>query len=306
MRVLVTGASGFVGTHLIKELTDNGHKVIPVVEPGEQFPNGHPCDIRDEDALAAIVRNTRPDAAIHLAGISYVPTAWEKPKLVIDVNFYGTINLLESFRLFSDKARILVITSSEVYGRDGGDEHVTEESPLRPNSLYGVTKVSADQATRLFADKYGMHTMTARPENHTGPGQSPRFVTSSFASQLARKAADNDHSPMEVGNLESMRDFTDVRDVVRAYRLLIEKGKKGHAYNIASGVHTRIQVVLDHLMEISGCKVETVRDEDLYRPTDESPHFSIEKIKKAVGWEAQIPLKKTFEDLYKEVVRRME
>ena len=181
-----------------------------------------------------MVSELAPDACIHLAGIAFVPLGWTDPELVFSVNLLGTINVLEAFRLGAPKARLLIVTSAEIYGRVPGSHAFAEDAPLTPDNLYAVSKMAADLSSLLYARRYGMHVMTARPGNHIGPGQSPRFVTSAFAEQIVKIARKQTEPVLKVGNLECERDFTDVRDVARAYRLIAEGGRAGEAYNISS------------------------------------------------------------------------
>ncbi len=300
MRVLVTGSSGFVGRYLIKELGEHGH--IPVgydaarADPALGVPE-YTGDITDPDALHACLTAEQPDAVIHLAGIAFVPMGWSDPQRVMRVNLNGTLHLLEATRASRPDARILVVTSTELYGRDPRREPVRESDGPAPSNLYGVSKMSADLSTLLYHRQYGMHTMTARPQNHIGPGQSRLFVVSAFAEQLLdlkRKGG----GVLRVGNLDSLRDFTDVRDVVHAYRLLIESGHPGEAYNIASGRRVSIRSMLDQLCDQAGFHPSFEVDPSLYRPTDQPLTLSLEKIADHTGWAPAIPLEQTLKDIY--------
>lgn len=310
MRVLVTGANGFVGQHVLHDLREAGHSVAALVEKPEHHIEGTTCrdlDITDADCVGNAVRDLHPDACIHLAGLAFVPMAWEKPRLALDINVGGTVNLLEAFRKHARGAHIVVVTSSEVYGRDHGtDQIIDETTTLAPSNFYGVTKVAADMSALSFANKYDMAISTARPQNHIGPGQSDRFVVSSFARQLADYAKGRTSGTMKVGNLESERDFTDVRDVARAYRLLMEKGAKGEAFNIASGKNVRIQRMLETLCKIADTSPAIAVDPEFYRATDRPALLSTEKIKNFVGWETEYPLDTTLNDIYQDIASRPE
>jgi GDP-4-dehydro-6-deoxy-D-mannose reductase len=301
MRVLVTGAGGFVGRHLTEELRKAGHTPYCFDQepaPGISRERMFTGDLRDAEGLSDVVCEVRPDACVHLAGIAFVPVGWSDPHLVFSVNLVGTVNLLEAFRAHAQEASILIVTSGEVYGEASGREPLTEESRMAPANPYAASKLGADLTSLLYARRYDMHVMTSRPDNHTGPGQSPLFVTSAFAEQLADIADGRAQPKMHVGNLDNERDFTDVRDVARAYRLLIEGGQKGEAYNIASGRQVSIRSVLDLLCDAAGVRPEIEVDRARYRPTDFKPILDISKIKNDVQWEPEIPLRTTLQDVY--------
>ena len=302
MRVLVTGSSGFVGRHLVRHLVESGHEPLcfDLIEPvGGQTASlrTHIGDLQDVAGIAQHVRTLKPDGCIHLGGIAFVPMGWTDPGLVFSVNVTGTINLLEAFRAEAPAARMVVVTSSEVYGMTPRKEVITEKHPLTPSNLYGVSKMAADLSAQLYAKRYNMPIVVARPLNHIGPGQSPRFVTSAFAEQLIDIAHGKKKPAMRVGNLETERDFTDVRDVARAYRLLLEKGRPGEAYNITSGTRVRIRTVLDQLCELAGVHPQIDVDPQLYRPTDSSPVIETVKIREEAGWRPEIPLRTTLQDI---------
>jgi GDP-4-dehydro-6-deoxy-D-mannose reductase len=305
-RVLVTGANGFVGSHAVRELASAGFTVIGlVISPDFRLTEheSHVGDIRDGKAMEDLVARTKPDACLHLAGQAFVPRAWDFPHESIDINLTGTVNLLEAFRRHAPLGRFLAVTSSEVYGRHPEPAEIHEDMPLRPTSLYGVTKAAADQACLAYAFHHRMTVMTARPQNHIGPGQNPQFVVSAFARQIAELARTGmETGEILVGNLDSTRDFTDVRDVVRAYRLLLEQGHAGNAYNIASGRNLPIRDIFFTLAAIAGVRPTAKVDPALYRGTDKPAVLRIEKIARHTGWHPQIPLEKTLRDIYAECV----
>ncbi len=295
MKILVTGACGFVGGFLKKELAAHGHEVIAqdrVPAADVQF------DISDVEGTAEAVAKLHFDACIHLAGIAFVPRGWTEPKMMFDVNVGGTINLLDAFREFAPKARVLVVTTSQIYGNSPRPAPIREEDLCEPDNIYAVAKLAADQTTLLYHRRYGSAFMTARPANHIGPGQSPDFVVPSFAKQLREIAAGKREPKIFVGNLESIREFTDVRDIARAYRLLIENGKPGSAYNLASGRFVTIRWILDKLCEIAGVKPEIIVDPKLFRPTDEQPHLDFSRVAHDVGWRPEIPIEQSLADIF--------
>ena len=305
MRVLVTGAGGFVGRHVVGELNRAGHTPLAFdvgAVPGVSPENTVLGDLRDAGCLGEGVLRLRPDACIHLAGIAFVPKGWTDPNLVLSVNLLGTINLLEAFRRHRPNARLLAVTSAELYGKTLEREgSLNEDSPAVPSNLYGVSKLSADLSAQLYARRYAMPVMTARPTNHMGPGQSLDFVTPSFAGQLVRIERGEAEPLIRVGNLDSERDFVDGRDVARAYRLLIEKGRAGQAYNIASGKPITIRSILDGLCEIAGVRPRIEIDPARFRPTDKPPHIDASRIRRDVGWEPEIGLAATLKDVLEDV-----
>lgn len=289
MRVLVTGGSGFVGGFVRRDLEAAGHTVVL---------HGHEHgDIRDPAQVEALVRDARPDACLHMAGIAYVPRGWTEPDLVFSVNVEGTIRVLEALRRLAPAARTLVISSAQVYGNTPRGRPLTEDDALEPDNLYGVSKVAADLMALLYARRYGMAVMTARPCNHIGPGQSTDFVVPAFAAQLKAIAAGRREPVMRVGNLESLREFADVRDVARAYRLLLEGGVGGRAYNIATGKLVKIGDLLERLCQVAGVRPAIEVEPKFYRPTDAQPALDTARIAADIGWATKIPLEQTLADI---------
>jgi GDP-4-dehydro-6-deoxy-D-mannose reductase len=254
------------------------------------------ADLTDLEVLRKIIHQCEPDACLHLAGVAFVPAANTDPIGVIRVNITGTANLLEAFRSTMPKTRILVASSAQVYGQRPRPTPIKEEEPLTPDSLYGITKAAADDIARFYARQYGMAVMTARPSNHIGPGQSPNFVVPAFARQVRdiRRGISN---AIRVGNLETQCDFTDVRDVVRAYRLLLEHGEAALAYNVASGRPTAISTILDQLCKLAGVNPRVEQDPALYRPFSTCPALDTTRLVAATGWQPQIPLPQTLKDI---------
>lgn len=307
MRVLVTGAGGFVGKHLIRELRQHGHEPLALdIVHDRRLPASVPSfagDILDAEMINRLVARTRPDACAHLSGIAFVPEGWHNPDRMFSVNVLGTVHLLEAFRKSAAQARILVISSAQIYGHQLRERPITENDLMNPDNPYAISKAAADQLTLLYARQHGMHTMTARPYNHIGPGQSPLFVVPSFVEQLLAIARKQAPLVLKVGNLESRRDFTDVRDVARAYRLLIESGKAGQAYNIASGHEVAIQEILNQLCRIIGVTPAVETDPNRFRPAENRPRISIEKITADIHWKPDIPLAVTLRDVVDELTR---
>ena len=298
MRVLVTGANGFVGRHMTHELHASGHDPIRMQRSSKELSKTNvEGDILDPVGLTEAIAQTKPDACVHLAGLAFVPAAEKNPALAFRLNTVGVMHVLDAFYKAQPNAKILVVTTSQIYGnRD--TTPLTEEHPPAPENIYAVSKLAADSASLLYARNRDMHIMTARPHNHIGPGQSQLFAISAFAHQLATMVTNPSEPVMHVGNLESRRDFLDVRDVVRAYRLLLENGRAGEAYNIASGELVHIKTALDRLVEAAGVQPHIEIDPDYFRPTDSSTLLDCSKIKKAVNWERTISLDQTLKDVF--------
>ena len=301
MRVLVTGSQGFVGRHLIRELRQAGLTIgaFDLADANGQCSgmDYYQGDIQDQKAIEQAVKHFLPEACIHLSGLAFVPEGWTNTEVLFSVNSIGTIHLLEACRQYAPSAKVLVVSSAEVYGRQSADKPVSEDAPFFPKNPYAVSKAAADRMTLLYARQYSMHTMTARPGNHIGPGQSLNFAVSSFAAQFRAIAAKKCPAVIKVGNLDNQRDFTDVRDVARAYRLLIEKGRPGEAYNIASSRKTSLRFILDRLCEITGTKPVIEVAPERYRPTEQRPLLNTAKIAKEAGWKPEIDLETTLRDI---------
>lgn len=304
MRVLVTGSQGFVGRHLIHELRRHNWVIgaFDLAPANGQWAgiNYHQGDIQDRRTVEEVVKLFSPEACIHLSGLAFVPEGWTNTENLFSVNVAGTIHLLEACQKHTPSAKVLVISSAEVYGRQYGQRPVKENDPFYPDNPYAVSKAAADHITLLYARQYAMHAMVARPGNHIGPGQSANFAVSSFARQLRDIAAQKKKAVIKVGNLDNKRDFTDVRDVARAYRLLIEKGQPGEAYNIASNREISIHLILDRLCEIAGVKPVIEIVPERYRQPEQRPQLATAKIAQAVGWKPEIALETTLQDIMHE------
>jgi GDP-4-dehydro-6-deoxy-D-mannose reductase len=300
MLVLVTGVSGFVGPHLVRALAARGHRAWgsgleaapPKVLAGEpelvgwtRWNVGEDSDRSIDDPVTGGC-----DAIVHLAGQSSAARSYDDPFGTARVNYGGTLRLLEAARRVEFAGPILVVSSSEAYGRIPAGTPCPETTPLEPVSPYGVSKAAADHATRVHAATYGLKALVARSFAHTGPGQAPTFALASWAAQIAEfeaRAARGESGPFQlrVGNLEPVRDYGDVRDVVRAYVLLLEKGEAGTAYNVSTGRGTRLRDVVRALVALSGVAVEVVEDATRLRPNDLSYLVGDPaRITAATGW----------------------
>jgi GDP-4-dehydro-6-deoxy-D-mannose reductase len=318
MRALITGVTGFVGSHLAEYLLGQGYEVFGTVRWRSKRDNiAHleaaksialfDTDIKDPGSVRGTFTSAHPDEIYHLAAQSFVPASWSAPAETLDTNIQGMLNVLEAAREVVPHARVHVVGSSEEYGLVYANEvPMTEDQPLRPLSPYGVSKVAQDMLGWQYYKSYGMNVIRTRAFNHTGPRRGEVFVTSSFSKQLAEIARGRRGPVIKVGNLEAKRDFSDVRDVVRAYHLVVTKGAPGEVYNICSGTGRTIQSVLNLLLQISGLKVKVEQDPARMRPSDVMVlEGSYEKLRKELGWKPAIPFEKTMKDLYEYWLERV-
>ena len=307
MKVLITGIAGFAGSHLAELLVRRGNEVFGTCLPGESLDNIRPisrrlhlstCDITRFDHLFRVIKRIDPDRIYHLAALSSVAKSFSEPLDTIGNNIRGTLNVLETVRKLNKPVRVLVVGSSDMYGKVTPKEvPITEAKPLLPVSPYGVSKAACDLLAYQYFESYGVPAIRARAFNHTGPRQSAGFVIPDFASQIAQIEAGLLPPVIKVGNLSSRRDVSDVRDVVRAYVSLMRRGKPGQAYNICSQEAYRIRDVLRNLLALSKQKIAVEVDKDKYRPA-EIPILKGDnsRIRKATGWKPEILLKKTLKD----------
>ncbi|MBM4044872.1 MAG: GDP-mannose 4,6-dehydratase [Planctomycetes bacterium] len=308
MRALITGINGFVGSHLAERLLSNGCEVAGTIQPGTTLDNlAHlgqqartmPCDVTDAAAVRDALTATKPDLIFHLAAVTFVPTSFASPRLTWQTNLFGTLNLYDALKALGISPRILFVSSSDVYGRVRAEDlPITESAPLRPVSPYAASKAAADLASFEYAHDAGLDIVRVRPFNHTGPRQSPSFVCSDFARQVARAERFAGEAVVRVGDIENKRDFTDVRDMVHAYWLALAKGHRGEAYNLCSERAVKVADVLDTLIRLSKRKIRVEKDAQRLRPTDISTILgSSAKFRDATGWQPAIPLEKTLADL---------
>lgn len=264
MKALITGSSGFVGRYLKAELANYGYEVYGLDIKGTDYI----ADILDKDLLADIIRTIEPDCIFHLAGQASVGLSWKDPQLTFNLNVNGTLNLLEAVRNLQKNVRTLIIGSSDSYGFVLPELcPITEDTPSNPMNPYGVAKLSQEKMVLVYQKAYNLDIVLTRSFNHTGPGQAQGFVIPDFAAQIAR--IEQGAAPViKVGNLEVKRDFSDVRDVVRAYRLLIEKGKTAEIYNVGSGRAYLISDLLNQLIAYSPIDIQVKRDPLKMRPVE--------------------------------------
>lgn len=309
MRVLITGITGFVGSHLAEYALARGDvEVFGTVRWRSRMDNIEgilkdidliDCDLRDPSATRKCLEQVRPNYIFHLAAQSYVPASWSAPSETLTTNILAELNLLEAIRDLGLETRIQVAGSSEEYGLVLEDEvPIGEDNPLRPLSPYAVSKVAQDFLAWQYNQSYGIFAVRTRAFNHTGPRRGQVFVTSDFSRQIAMIEKGLKEPVIEVGNLEARRDFSDARDVVRAYWLSLEKGEPGEVYNIGSGSAVTIQEMLDMLLSMTDDRIEVMPVPERMRPSDVLILLSDNtKFHAQTGWKTEIPLEKTLQDL---------
>ncbi len=309
MRVLISGITGFAGSHLadfcLKKKEIDLYGIIRWRSRTENIEHIwdelklFECDLRDASSTHQVLEDIRPDYIFHLAAQSFVPTSWSAPSESLTTNIIGQLNIFEAVKKLGLDCRIQIACSSEEYGMVYPDEvPIKESAPFRPLSPYGVSKVGQDMLGYQYFMSYGMKIIRTRGFNHTGPRRGPVFVCSDFAKQIIDIEKGAKDPVMEVGNLDARRDFTDVRDMVRAYWLSLDKGKPGSVYNICTGKSYSIREILDILIGLSGIEVEVRTDKGRLRPSDvpllEGDYSAFHA---DTGWEPEIPIEKTLADL---------
>jgi len=310
MRVLITGITGFAGSHLAEYILSNhsGVEVFGIVRWRSRMDNIlhiqdkiklMEADLKDMVSLRGVLADVKPDRIFHLAAQSFVPTSWKCPAETFAINAIGEVNLFEAVLSLNQTPKIQIAGSSEEYGQVFSNEiPMKETNPFRPLSPYAVSKVAQDLLAFQYYKSYSLRTVRTRGFNHTGPRRGDVFVTSSFARQIAEIEQKKRPPVIHVGNLEAKRDFTDVRDMVRAYWLSLEKGVEGEVYNIGSGQAYSMQEVLDLLMSLSRSKMEIKVDPARLRPSDVPVLLSdSSKFRTLTGWRPMIPFKQTILDL---------
>lgn len=303
MKALIIGGGGFVGPYLVRHLVnDLGYEVTVTKTEKENLVSDIAqvvnLDILNKEQISEVLNAQRPDYIFHLAAQSSVAYSWKNPSLTIDVNVKGCVNVLDAIRDLDFKPRTLLIGSGEEYGHiREGECPITEENNSRPGNIYAATKACQNMLGKIYADAYGMDVMMVRAFNHIGPNQTPMFVVADFCKQVAEIEKGIKEPVMYVGNLTAKRDFTDVRDVVKAYALLVKEGKRGETYNVGTGHALAIQEILDTIISMSDKSIEVKIDPDRLRPVD-VPIIEpdIRKINECTGWKPQILLSQTLKE----------
>ena len=304
MKVLIIGAAGFVGGYLIHHLHNEKHAEVYATKlPQEQLDTEeadiYDLNILEPDTILPLLEAIHPDAIIHLAAQSSVSVSWKKPGLTVDINIKGTIHLLDAIRSLDYTPRVLLIGSGEEYGHILPDETpIRETNHVRPGNIYAATKACQNMIGTIYTDAYHMDIMSVRAFNHIGPKQSEIFVVSDFCKQVAQIEAGQMEPVIRVGNLSAARDFTDVRDVVRAYALLLEHGRTGETYNVGSGHAIPIEEILHRILAQSSASIEVTIDPAKLRPVDiPIIEADITKLQKDTGWTPKHSLDATIRDV---------
>lgn len=295
MKALVTGANGFVGPYLVAELREHGYEVDTTDVSGEVTCR---LDLTNSHAVETHLRTHAYDSIFHLAGFSSVARSWQTPDRAIALNVLPTIYLLQAMSLHSPVTRLLVVGSSDQYGvLPGETEYIAETMPCRPKSPYAISKCTQEQMALSLAQSKNLSVVLTRSFNHIGPGQAEGFVVSDFSAGIARIMKKEKPPVLSVGNTGAFRDFTDVRDVVRAYRLLMEKGRAGEVYNVGSGQMLSIQHILDTLVSLSGMDIAVAQDPARMRPI-EILKLACDntKLKTDTGWAPVYEIEDTLKD----------
>lgn len=291
---MITGGSGFAGRVLHAHLEQSNDSVTSWARSA-----GGP-DVTDRSAVFAAVEAAEPEVIYHLAAQSHVPTSWADPVKTLRINAEGTQNVLDAAAAFG-QPRVIVVSSAEVYGPVSPEaQPITEDAPLQPTNPYAASKAAADFLAHAAHLGTGLDVIRVRAFNHFGPGQSTSFVSAGFAERVAIAARDAS-TTIEVGSLDVRRDFCDVRDVVRAYRLIAEHGDAGAAYNVCSGVDRSIREIAEAFVKQSGADISFVVSEALQRPSDNPiVRGSSARLQEATGWEPTIPFEASIADIYEE------
>lgn len=305
MKAYITGISGFAGSFLAELLLEKDYEVYGThvsddIKNLEHIKNDlhlEKVNLLELDSIKDSISKSSPDVVYHLAALTSPAQSFNEPDLVVTNNITAELNLLESIRLSSASPRVLIVSSAEVYGLILPENlPVNEKTELRPSSPYAVSKIAQDYLGLQYSLSYGMDIVRVRPFNHIGPRQTPQFVVAAFARQIAEIEKQHKDSVISVGNLDAKRDFTDVRDMVKAYYALTKKGEVGQVYNVGSGKSYKISEVLQKLLSFSDKKIQIEVDLLKLRPSDVPDIYSDNSKIEKLGWSPQIDLSKTLKD----------
>ncbi len=305
--ILIIGASGFVGTNIInnpyiKDEVGNGFfKGYSFVKSSSSNKKDfYYLDLLDLKSIEDLIKEKDPKCIIHLASISFIPSSFETPKKIIDINYYGTFNLLETLRKYSFKGKLLYVSSGDVYGKfKEEDLPLKETQPLNPKSPYAASKGAAELLCLQYTNNYSLDIVITRPFNHIGPHQSDLFSVSNFARQCALISLNKKEPIIKTGNLNTYRDFLDVRDVIKAYFLLLYKGKTGGIYNVCSGKPLKISYMLEKLMSFVKKNIKVETDAQRLRAFDIIKIYGDNsKLKNDTGFKINYDIDLTLLDIY--------
>ncbi|MBN1576150.1 MAG: NAD-dependent epimerase/dehydratase family protein [Chitinispirillaceae bacterium] len=302
-RALITGSNGFVGEWLVDHLNAKRYEVHGIdLQEQSNYPSVayHHIDLLDTAATAALVTDLQPEIIFHLAAVSYLPDADRSPRQSIDINIAGTMAVLDAVKVGAPAARILLVGSAKEYSDSILSDGVTEDTPPRPTNFYGISKYACELIGLQYCRQFGIDIRCTRSFNHTGPGQSHRFVCSDWARQVAAISLKLAEPFVTVGDLNATIDFSDVRDVVNAYYLILEKGKPGEVYNICSGSGVDLSWILGYLCDKTPIPVAVQHINGKNRPYKSNVKMigSHRKVTGHTGWQPSIPLQRTLDELY--------
>ncbi|MGD8396110.1 MAG: GDP-mannose 4,6-dehydratase [Candidatus Eiseniibacteriota bacterium] len=306
--VLVTGAAGFVGRHLMPALVARGHTVLGADldgAGGDREAAIRRLDITEADAVTALVDAVRPEAIIHLAAMSSAGASFGAPRASYVTNGEGAMHVLEAVRHRAPSCRLLMVSSAEVYGPCAAGQRHDESAALHPVSPYGVSKALADRMTEQYGRAYGLDEVRVRPFSHTGPGQAPTFVWPAFARQVAAIEAGRAAPVLRVGRLDVERDYSDVRDVVACYCEILERSGRGQAWNVCAGRGERLETLLQGLLRLARVDITVETDPARLRPVD-LPRLVGDpgRVERELGWRPSITMEETLADLLEEARAR--
>lgn len=306
-KVLLFGAGGFAGGHMANELLRCGYEVYGCSRysklSDERFSGSYVCDILDADRVKTVISEIGPDYIVNLAGISSVGLSWKIPQKTVEINTVGPLNILENVKEIVPDAHVLFIGSSEEYAPT--DDKLTEDKELDANNPYGISKIMLERYCNLYREHYGIKVHYVRAFNHTGPGQADSFVIPSWCKQAAEISNSGEQGIMHVGNLDVARDFSDVRDVVTAYRLILESDDCSKIYNVCSGKATYLKDILNTIISLSKQHIDIQVSDKLIRPVENDTICgSHEMITKELGWKPQIDIKDTIIELFEYYEKR--
>lgn len=303
---MITGAGGFVGNHLAAQISESqpgtqlmGTTLLPGERVHAAVDQARQIDLKDYGLVCALLRDWQPDAIYHLAAQAFVPRSFDAPWETLSNNILSQLNIIKACLELEIRPRILIVSSAEIYGDLDADQlPLAEDTPIRPTNPYSVSKVAQDMLGLQYFLSHDLPIMRARPFNHIGPGQNHRFVAPAFAGQIAKIEAGRHEPVIYVGNLAAKRDFTDVRDIVHAYQLIIGKGKAGAAYNIASGKAYSVQFLLQTLLRLTDIDIELRVDPARLRPID-TPEIrgDASKLQRDTGWRPTFSFEDTLRDV---------
>jgi len=308
MRILITGVTGFAGGFLAEKLLEERNVQLVGIGRENQWPPTtrhlaervelHGLDLCDSAKIEELLRRLQPEHIYHLAGYAHVGRSFHEPQAAWAGNLQATLSLYDAVQRWGGKPRILYVSSGQVYGEpELADQAFDERSPLRPTSPYGASKAAADLVSYQYTCSPGLDIVRVRPFNHIGPRQSPEYAVAHFAKQIAEIESNRRPAILETGNLSPLRDLTDVRDMVRAYILIMEKGRKGEVYNAAAGEVHSMQLILERLLSMARLRVEVRQQARQARAADTSViRGNADKMRQELGWAPAFSLEQTLAD----------